>query len=141
MTTGKKQTEEALLRLAEYALQMNTAIRETARDLDLNPDAVSNAGMSVLIRAGNGDLLRPGDVQEITGLSSGGVTKLLDRLQDAGYITRRYGEIEGDARGVSIHLTKAGTRVVEKVASLFEDRLGEFEVVTKELAQVFDEVE
>ena len=40
--------------------------------------------------------------------------RLVDRLQDAGYVTRRRGE---DARSVSVHLTPAGRRVARRVTA------------------------
>lgn len=130
---------EALLRLAEYSLLMRMAIRDAVRDLGADPDVLTNSGVVVLIRAGTEDLFRPGDVAELTGLSSGGVTKLLDRLQGAGFIDRRYGEIESDARGVSIHLTREGERLVGRLSGAFEGRLGELEVTLKELSASVDE--
>lgn len=130
---------DALLRLAEYSLLMRMSLRDAVRDLGADPDVLTNSGIVVLIRAGSDDLLRPGDVAELTGLSSGGVTKLLDRLQGAGFIDRRYGEIPTDARGVSIHLTKTGQKLVERLAVAFEGHLGELEVALKELSASVDE--
>ncbi len=137
MATDDTRTE-ALLRLAEYSLLMRMALRDAVRELGADPDVLTNSGVVVLIRAGSEDLLRPGDVAELTGLSSGGVTKLLDRLQGAGFIDRRYGEIANDARGVSIHLTKTGERLVRRLAAEFEGHLGELEVALKELSATVD---
>jgi hypothetical protein len=39
-------------------------------------------------------------LQELTGLSSGGVSKLLDRMEGAGVVKRAYGGVPGDNRGV-----------------------------------------
>lgn len=55
------------------------------------------------------DLLR-----RVLGLTSSGTVRLVDRLQKAGYITRRPGR---DGRSVSLHLTASGRRAAERVAA------------------------
>ena len=54
------------------------------------------------------DLLR-----QVLGLTPSGTVRLVDRLQDAGYVTRREGR---DGRSVSLRLTASGRRVAERVA-------------------------
>ena len=55
------------------------------------------------------DLLR-----QVLGLTASGTVRLVDRLQDAGYVTRRPGR---DARSVSVRLTASGRRAAERVAA------------------------
>jgi DNA-binding MarR family transcriptional regulator len=52
---------------------------------------------------------RPSIIAERVGLSSGGTTKVLDRLESAGLIGRTFGTA-GDRRGVDLHLTAEGGR-------------------------------
>ena len=54
------------------------------------------------------DLLR-----QVLGLTPSGTVRLVDRLQDAGYVTRREGR---DGRSVSLRLTASGRRVAERVS-------------------------
>jgi DNA-binding MarR family transcriptional regulator len=55
------------------------------------------------------DLLR-----QVLGLTASGTVRLVDRLQDAGYVTRRPGR---DGRSVSVRLTASGRRAAERVAA------------------------
>src|SRR5919198_3282648 len=55
------------------------------------------------------DLLR-----QVLGLTPSGTVRLIDRLQDAGYVTRRHGR---DARSVSIRLSASGRRAAERVST------------------------
>jgi DNA-binding MarR family transcriptional regulator len=55
------------------------------------------------------DLLR-----RVLGLTPSGTVRLVDRLEDAGYVTRRPGS---DARSVSLRLTALGRRAAERVSA------------------------
>jgi DNA-binding MarR family transcriptional regulator len=54
------------------------------------------------------DLLR-----QVLGLTPSGTVRLVDRLQEAGYVTRRPGR---DGRSVSLRLTASGRRAAERVS-------------------------
>lgn len=55
------------------------------------------------------DLLR-----QVLGLTPSGAVRLVDRLQEAGYVTRRPGR---DGRSVSVRLTASGRRAAERVSN------------------------
>jgi DNA-binding MarR family transcriptional regulator len=55
------------------------------------------------------DLLR-----QVLGLTPSGTVRLVDRLQDAGFVTRREGR---DGRSVSLRLTASGRRAAERVST------------------------
>ena len=63
------------------------------------------------------DLLR-----QVLGLTASGTVRLVDRLQAAGYITRRPGR---DGRSVSLRLTAAGRRAAQRVSTARADVLEE----------------
>jgi DNA-binding MarR family transcriptional regulator len=67
------------------------------------------------------DLLR-----QVLGLTPSGTVRLVDRLQDAGYVTRRPGR---DGRSVSVRLTASGKRAAERVsvarAEVLQDALSD----------------
>jgi DNA-binding MarR family transcriptional regulator len=77
--------------------------------------------------------MRPGEIAVATGLTSGGVSGMLDRLEAAGFITRELGSVPGDRRAVVVHLTDAGRRYVAEAMARhvprIEDLLDEFVVV------------
>jgi DNA-binding MarR family transcriptional regulator len=60
----------------------------------------------------------------VLGLTPSGAVRLVDRLQEAGYVTRRPGR---DGRSVSVRLTASGRRAAERVsaarAEVLEDAL------------------
>lgn len=53
-------------------------------------------------------------VRRVLGLTPSGAVRLVDRLQAAGYVTRRPGR---DARSVSVRLTTSGRRAARRVSA------------------------
>lgn len=84
--------------------------------------------------------LRPVEVQEITGLSSGGVTKLLDRVEDLRLISRAHGQVSADRRAITITLTDDGRRIARLLAAGLMDRISEVRLTLRELADAADAV-
>jgi DNA-binding MarR family transcriptional regulator len=66
---------------------------------------------------------RPSDVIELTGMSSGGVTKVLDHLESSGLIIGEYGTVKGDRRGTRLVLTPEGRLVAGELVAGLEDRM------------------
>jgi DNA-binding MarR family transcriptional regulator len=50
----------------------------------------------------------------VLGLTPSGTVRLVDRLQEAGYVTRGPG---GDGRSVSLHLTASGRRAAKRLSA------------------------
>ena len=79
------------------------------------------------------DLLR-----QVLGLTPSGTVRLVDRLQDAGYVTRRPGR---DGRSVSLRLTAAGRRAAERVSAARAEVLSEaLSVLDPSEREAFDEM-
>jgi DNA-binding MarR family transcriptional regulator len=75
-------------------------------------------------RAGAGAAIKVGELQRWMMLSSGGMTKRLDRLETVGLILR--GPDPTDRRGVLIQLTLAGVDMIDRAlpaVTAFENRL------------------
>jgi DNA-binding MarR family transcriptional regulator len=53
-------------------------------------------------------------LRRVLGLTPSGAVRLVDRLEEAGYVTRR--PSAEDARSVSVHLTARGRRAAQRVA-------------------------
>ena len=88
---------------------------------DRTADAVGDAAgqsqtAAIALSALNDFLHGPSmdQLRAVLGLTPSGAVRLVDRLQDAGYVTRRRGE---DARSVSVHLTPAGRGAARRVAA------------------------
>ena len=76
---------------------------------------------------------RPGHLQRLTGLSSGGVSKMLDRLSEAKLVRRSYGVVPGDNRGVLVTITPQGRRLIRTIATDLGKHLPETKILLKEL--------
>jgi DNA-binding MarR family transcriptional regulator len=61
------------------------------------------------------------ELAEWLTLSRGGITKLVDRLQDAGYIERV--SCAEDRRSLQAELTPAGERILEEMRQVYETEL------------------
>lgn len=131
--------ERLLLKIADLGILLNNALVRAVDRVGGSRDLIENGVVDVLIRLDLYGPMRPGDVGSITGLSSGGVTKLLDRLEAESLLVRRYGEISGDARGVEIRITRTGARMARDMADAFVTQLDAVEVFVKELDTMLPE--
>jgi DNA-binding MarR family transcriptional regulator len=68
--------------------------------------------LAALRRSGRPYELRPTDLMDATMLSSGGITKRLDRLTEAGLVERR--PDPHDRRGALVRLTRRGRTVLDR---------------------------
>ena len=75
---------------------------------------ISSAEFGVLLRLARtpGEHLRMSDLAEGAGLSTSGMTRLVDRLESAGYVERAACPV--DRRGLEAVLTAKGRKLVQK---------------------------
>ena len=59
----------------------------------------------------------PRDILALTGMTSGGVTRVLDRLEAHGLMVREFGRVQGDRRGTRLVLTPGGHRIATELAT------------------------
>jgi len=57
---------------------------------------------------------RPSWIARQVGMTSGGTTKVINRLESSGYIQRSFG-LPGDRRGVAVTLTNAGFELLDQM--------------------------
>jgi DNA-binding MarR family transcriptional regulator len=131
---SNEAVERLLLLLAEYGRTMSTAMAEVAPD----PELVSNVSMLALCSLDLSGPHRPGVLQEVTGLSSGGVSKLLDRMEQAGVVKRTYGGVPGDNRGVLVTITRRGRTLMGRFAGAAAGRLPDTRAIVKELSATLE---
>ncbi len=98
--------------------------------------AVSNVQILVLTSLDLSGPQRPADIIALTGMTSGGVTKVLDRLEEQGLIARRYGGIEGDRRGTQLMLTPKGEQMATGLAAGIASQMDAVRDVVAELRSV-----
>jgi DNA-binding MarR family transcriptional regulator len=121
--------------MAEFGQFISAALAEASGDADV----VDNQSIMVLIALDLEGPQRPGDLRDRTGLSSGGVTKVVDRLQDKGLVSRTYGAIPEDLRGVLIELTNTGRRFVQAITQALADHIPESTALERELDRLLPE--
>jgi len=71
--------------------------------------------LATLRRSGAPYELAPGELAAQTMVTTGGLTKRIDRLEEAGLVTRRRSDTDGRARVVA--LTPSGVRVIDAAFS------------------------
>ncbi len=81
--------------------------------------------------------LQPRDLQRLTGLSSGGVTKLLDRLEASRLVEREYDAVPGDRRAVLVRVTPEGHRAARRLAAALDDHADALRALLAELRDLF----
>jgi DNA-binding MarR family transcriptional regulator len=109
-------------RLQRAALLSDAALSRQLATHDLQPGWFDL--LAALRRAGRPYELNPTELTRATMLSSGGTTKRLDRLVEAGLVERR--PDPADRRGVLVRLTPRGKAVIDRAVEdhlANEDRL------------------
>ena len=62
--------------------------------------------------------MRPMEIARLTTLTSGGVTKMIDRWEAGGLVTRGSSPGIDDARAVSVAVTSSGSELAERVLAV-----------------------
>ena len=126
--------ERLLLLLSGYSRVISLALSSVSPVSDLG----SNASLVVLCSLELDGPRRPGVLQELTGLSSGGVSKLLDRMEATGVVKRAYGGVPGDNRGVLVSITRRGHNVLDRFSGAVAAQLPEPRALVKEISAALD---
>jgi DNA-binding MarR family transcriptional regulator len=111
LDTAPLATLGRLFRVAQLA---DPLLSTPLRELGLQPGWFDL--LAALRRAGAPYQLNPTDLMRTTMLSSGGMTKRLDRLADAGLIERS--PDPRDRRGTLVRLTSKGRAVIDRAIGL-----------------------
>ncbi|HUS42369.1 MAG TPA: MarR family transcriptional regulator [Ilumatobacteraceae bacterium] len=138
MPRGRHENAERLL--LQFA-RFGTAVSKSLVEATKQPDFVTNAPILVLCLLDLDGATRPGAIAEVVGLTSGGTTKLLDRMEAAGLVHRSYGAIDSDHRGVQVALTARGRTLLRQATEALLAHLPEATATVKEIAALMDELE
>jgi len=114
-------TLSAMTRLVRLGVLMDTFQKETLEPFELTPS--DYAVLSTLRRAGPPYQLSPSDLYTTLERSSGGMTKMLKRLEGLGLI-ERIPDPE-DRRSTRVLLTESGVALQEEVFNVFLSRTQE----------------
>ena len=80
-------------------------------------NASSRTALAALLADGP---LRPGELADVLGLTSGGLTYLVNQLEADGFVERSYGLLAEDRRAVVIALTERGAEIAGTIASVLD---------------------
>ena len=141
-SAGRRQRPSELELGAWRAFLRAGSASTLALETALADTGVSQSEYDVLLNVATGpkDGLRPTELADRVLITKSGLTRLLDRLVERGYIERR--ACASDRRGQLIVLTTDGRRafrraapnVVRAIGTLFGDRFSEREVTDLRLA-------
>ncbi len=101
-----------------------------------NTELTTNVPVIVLAELACRGPLRPRDLLEPTGLTSGGLTKQLDHLETLGLIERSFGTLPDDRRASVVSITPAGMEVAASIAEAIEAQLEDLRTFAKLLADL-----
>jgi len=128
----RQEIERVVVQLTRLGQMLSDAAADAIGDREV----ASGLHTSLLFALDVEGPLRPTVIQELTGLSSGGVTKLIERLEERGLVVRRTGAIEGDRRGVSVEITRKGRNTVRSMADAMAARTQEVGPLARELDDI-----
>ncbi len=111
--------QDALLSLAEHGQSMLVVMLGVLGSDDL----VSNVSISTLMLLHRDGPQRPTRIAELTGLTSGGATKLITRLETAGLVVREVGAVPSDGRAIVVSLTETGNEKVDALVDAIAPHL------------------
>ena len=116
----QETTARLMLAMVEVALEMT----EIAAEVLEEPTLSRNAPIAVLFKLWLEGDARPRDLADAIGQTSGGVSKVIDRLDEAGLVERSGDEL-ADGRAVLIRLTDTGSAVTDRLLDGFAPLLRE----------------
>lgn len=102
------------LAIGRLGVRLSRVVREPLHDL-----AGTLALCAIVVDGGES---RPTRIANHVGLTSGGTTKALDRLESAGFIERAFGT-RSDRRAVVVTLTASGAHQLDQMAEQLEPHL------------------
>lgn len=120
--------------------RLDRLLADALRDAVPGQAIVGLAPVRILCELERAGTARPSHLQEHTGLTSGGVTKTLDRLEAHGFVRRSARAFPDDRRGVSVELTREGTAVVAALGAAVLARLAGLRAETEALRGILGPV-
>jgi hypothetical protein len=129
-----EMAERLLLELASLGSGASKAMADATN----MPDFMANAPLQVLCLLDLDGPARPSTIGAVVGLTGGGTTKLLDRLEEAELIQRAYGVFSDDHRGVEVTLTPRGRKLLRTAAGALVEHLPDVAGLVKNIVATLD---
>lgn len=122
------------LALASLGVRLVEALRLPG-DMGKTVDPTASVALAALSRT---DDCRPSYLGDVLGITSGGVTRLVDRLEAAGLVERSYAPLADDRRSVVVSLTARGHEYLDTVLANVTGYLDTFYAVVLAFPPVLD---
>lgn len=141
-----RETADEVLHAAAWrslmaTVQLGEAIAGSIVARSGDPSLTFNAPIAVITELALRGPRRPSQLASFTGMTSGGVTKLLDRMEEAGVITRATGMVKRDQRAVVIQLTDRGEDFARTIGEGVLDQIMLIRSLAAELSTLVDTVD
>ena len=111
--------EDSILLMTQSGQRMHESFLAVVGDEAL----VSNVSIATIIALHRDGPLRASEIAELAGLTSGGATKLIDRLGRGGLVLREKGTVSDDGRAVVVSLTDSGVTAAERIVAVAEPHI------------------
>jgi DNA-binding MarR family transcriptional regulator len=128
---------QMLIAAVQFGEALGEGVARRAKDTSL----AYNAPIAVITELALRGPRRPSQLATFTGLTSGGVTKMLDRLEADGFIVRSEGEIKRDRRAVVIRLSEKGEQLAHLIGDVVLDHVSLLRAFSAELTGLLDLVD
>ena len=137
-TSDRPEKQEMAERLVLEMASFGSGVSAAMADAVGSSDFVANAPLQVLCLLDLDGPARPSAIGAVVGLTSGGTTKLLDRMEEAGLIRRAYGVFDDDHRGVQVSLTPRGRKLLRTAAGALVDHLPDVSSLVKNIVATLE---
>jgi len=108
--------QKVYLSMVRTASELSYAVDQFFRPFDITP---SQYNVLRMLRGAGVDGLCRNEISERMVTATPDMSRLLDRMEKAGWVTRE--RAEGDRRQVSTHITKSGIALLEKLETPTHD--------------------
>ena len=121
MPPTKDATGRMLMAMARAGIEINTVLASTyGSDLP-----VRNSTMLVMLQLQSEGRQRPNELATAAGMTSGGMSKVIDHLEDAGIVIRLEDPYDPDGRSVYVELTPQGQRTLGDILEVVAQPVGD----------------
>lgn len=129
-----RATARLLMLLAEFGQTVSGAMAEVAPA----PELVGNAPLLVLGQLELEGPQRPHDLATLTGMTTGGLSKLLDRMEGFGTVSRQTGSVPDDHRAVLVSITDRGSEMLRLITLELHRRLPETRALVRAIVEIVE---
>lgn len=120
--------------LTRFGSTLSAAFAEAAPSRDL----VGNGPLLVLSSLELEGPQRPHDLAAALAMTTGGVSKLLDRMEELGVVARRRGVLPDDRRAVVVDITPAGRDMMRAITEAFAAAVPDLSPLLREISSLVE---